>query len=103
MEKEETVGNVIKVGRKSNKVVVFVLTFGKEVKQMLCAYGPQSGRLDAKQVYFSEEIVSEWDLGSSCKIIFSSRNFNGPTGKYNKGFAWGNGIEMRNVERRRLL
>ena len=33
----------MEVGRKSDKVMAIVLTLGREVMRMICAYGPQSG------------------------------------------------------------
>ena len=49
---------------------------------------------------------SEWDLGSSSKIIVSLGGFNGHVGKYAVGFEGvdgGNGVGKRNAEGRRLL
>ena len=74
--KEEISGNVVEVRRKSDRVMVIVLTLGREVIHVICAYGPQSGRLDAEKVHFYDEMGSEWDLGSSCEIIVSLGDFN---------------------------
>ena len=50
------------------------------------AYGPQSGRPDTEKVVcFYDEITSEWDFGSSSKIIVSLGNFNGHVGKCAEG------------------
>ena len=59
--KEEISGNVVEVRRKSDRVIV--LTLGRDVMRVICAYGPQSGRTDAEKVHFYDEIGSEWDLG----------------------------------------
>ena len=40
--KEEISGNVVEVGRKSNRAMAIVLTLGREVIQIMCAYGLQS-------------------------------------------------------------
>ena len=69
--KEEISGNVVEVRRKSERVVAFVLTLGREMMRIICAYRPQSGRPDAGKVRFCDEMGSEWDLGSSSEIIVS--------------------------------
>ena len=46
--KEEISGNVVEVRRKSNRVMAIVLTSGREVIRIICAYGPQSGRPDTE-------------------------------------------------------
>ena len=69
--KEEISGNVVKVRRKSDRVIAIVLTLGREVMRVICAYGPQSGRTDAEKVHFYDEMGSEWDLGSSSEIFVS--------------------------------
>ena len=61
--KDEISGNV-EVRRKSNGVMAIVLTVGREVIHILCAYGPQSGRADTEKVRFYNEMGSEWGLGS---------------------------------------
>ena len=104
--KEEISGNAVEVRRKSDKVMAIVLTLGREVMRIICAYGPQSGRPDAEKVRFYDETGSEWDLGSSSEIIVSLGDFNGHVGKYAEGFEGvhgGNGVGKRNAEGRRLL
>ena len=44
--KKKISGNVVEVRRKSDSVMVSVLTLGKEVMRVICAYEPQSGRPD---------------------------------------------------------
>ena len=104
--KDEISGNVVEVRRKSDRVMAIVLTLGKEVMGVICAYGPQSGRPDAEKVHFYVEMASEWDLRSSSEIIVSLGNFNGHVAKCAEGFEGvhgGNGIGKRNAEGRRLL
>ena len=57
-----------------------VLTLGREVMQIVCAYGPQSRRPDTEKVRFYDEMASEWDFRSSSEIIISLRDFNGHVG-----------------------
>ena len=40
--KEEIFGNVVKIRRKNDTVMAIVLTIGREVMRIICAYGPQS-------------------------------------------------------------
>ena len=57
--KEEISRNVVEVRRKSDRVMAIVLTLGREVMQIICAYGPQSRRPDAEKVRFYDEMASE--------------------------------------------
>ena len=63
-----------------------MLTLGKEMMRIICAYGPQSGRPDAEKVRFYNEMANEWDFGSSSEIILSLGDFNGHVGKYAENF-----------------
>ena len=104
--KEEISGNVMEVRRKSDRVMEIVLTLGREVMRIICAYGPQSGRPDTEKIRFYDKMGSEWDFGSSREIIVSLRDLNGHVGKCAEGFEGvhgGNGIGKRNAEGRRLL
>ena len=74
--KEKISGNVVEVRRKTDGVMAIVLTLGREVIRIICAYRPQSGRPGAEKVRFYDEMGSEWDLGSSSEIIVSSWDFN---------------------------
>ena len=65
MVKEEISGNVVEVRRKRDRVIAIVLTLGREMMRVICAYRPQSGRPDAEKVHFYNKMGSEWDLGSS--------------------------------------
>ena len=98
--------NVVEVRRKSNRIMAIVLTLGKGMIRIICAYGPQSRRPDTEKVDFYDEIVSEWDLASSSEIIVSLGDFNGHEGKSAEGFEGvhrKNGIGKRNPEGRKLL
>ena len=66
--------------------MAIVLTLGREVMRVVCAYGPQSERPDAERVHFYDKMGSEWDLGSSSEIIVSLGDFNKHVGKYAEGF-----------------
>ena len=82
--KEEISGNVVEVRRKSDRVMAIVLTLFREVIQIICAYGLQSGRrgrLDSGKVCFYDQVTSESDLCSSGEIIISLRDLNGHVGK----------------------
>ena len=103
--KEEISEKVVEVKRKSVRVMAIVLTLGREVMRIICAYGPQSGRPDAEKVRFYDETGSEWDLGCCSEIIVSLGNFNGHVGKCAESFEGvngGNGVGKRNAEGRRL-
>ena len=84
--KEEISGNAVEVRRKSDRVMVIVLTLDIGVMCVICAYGPQSGRPDAEKIHFYDEMGSEWDLRSSSEIIVSLGDFNKHVGKYAEGF-----------------
>ena len=106
MVKQEISGNVVEVRKKSDKVMAIVLTLGREIMRIICAYGPQSKKPDAEKVRFYDKMGSEWDLGSSGEIIVSLGDFNGHVGKCAEGFEGvhgENGIGKRNAEGRKLL
>ena len=83
--KEEMSGNAVEVRRKSDVVMAVVLTLGRKVMHIICAYGPQSRRPDTEKVHFYDEMRSEWDLKSSSKIIFFGE-FQWRLGKCAEGF-----------------
>ena len=96
--KDEISGNVVEVRRKSDRVMAIVLTLGKEVMRVICAYWTQSGRRDAEKIHFYDEMRSEWELESSSEIIVSLGDFNGHVGKCSEGFKGvhgGNGVEKK--------
>ena len=103
---EEISGNLVEVRRKSDRIMTIVLTLGREMMQIVCAYGPQSRRPHKKKVRFCDEMVNEWDLGSSSEIIVFFGDFNEHVGKCAESFEGvhgGDGIGKRNAEGRRLL
>ena len=59
--KEEISGNVVEVRRKSGRVMTIVLTLGREVMQIICVYGPQSGRPDQKKFVF----IMKWRVSGT--------------------------------------
>ena len=65
----------MEVRRKSDRVMTIVLTLGREVMRIICAYGLKSGRPDAEKVRFYDKMGSEWDLESSSEIIVFFREF----------------------------
>ena len=67
--KEQISGNVVEVKRKINKVMAIVLTLGREVIQIICAYGPQTGKQDTEKVCFYDKAMSEQNLETSSEII----------------------------------
>ena len=73
--------------------MAIVLTFGREMMHIICAYGPQSKRPDTENVCFYDEMASELNLGSSSEIIISLEDFNGHVKKYVKSFE---GVHGRN-------
>ena len=104
--KEEFCENVVEVRRRSDRVMTIVITAGKDLVRIVCAYGPQSGRPDSEKVQFFDEMAREWDVGRSSEIIFSLGDFNGHVGRFVEGFEGvhgGYGIGKRNAEGRRLL
>ena len=84
--KEEISGNVVEIRRKSDRVMAIVLTLGREVIRIICAFGPQSERPVTEKVRFYDEMASEWDFGSSSEIIVSLKDFSGHVGKCAEGF-----------------
>ena len=74
--------------------------------RIICAYGPQSRKSNSDKVRFYNEMASEWDLGSSSKVIVSLVDFNEHVGKCAEGFKGVHGencIGKRNAEGRRLM
>ena len=57
--KKEISGNVVEVRKKSDSVIAIVLTLGRALMLIICAYGPQSRRPDTKKVPFYNEMARE--------------------------------------------
>ena len=68
-----------------DRIMAIERTLGRELMPIICAYGPQSGRLDPEKVCFYDEMASEWDFGSSSEIIVVLGNFNGHVGECSEG------------------
>ena len=87
-----------------NHLWSIMLTLGREVVQMICAYGPQSGRPDAEKVRFYDEMASEWDLESFSEIILSFGDFNGHVGKCAEDFesVYGGMVSEKKCRRKKI-
>ena len=77
MVKEEISENIVKVRRKSDRVIKIVLTLDREVIQIIFSCGPQSRTLETEKVHFDDKMTSEWNLESFCEITISLGDFNG--------------------------
>ena len=53
--KEELCENVVEVRRRCDRVMAIGLVFGEEVVRVICAYAPQSGKLNSEKERFYEE------------------------------------------------
>ena len=104
--KEELREKVVDVRRKSDRVVVVVLLFEKQVIRVISAYGPQAGRpLDEKHRFY-DELAVEYEPQNPSEVVFGLGDFNGHVGEEINGFEGvhaGNGIRKRNAEGRMLL
>ena len=74
--------------KKGDKVLVMAigLVFGEEVVRVICAYAPQSGKLDAEKERFYEEMVREWSMANANDLVLGLGDFNGHFGKCVEGF-----------------
>ena len=75
--KGEIFGNVVKVERKSDRAMAIVLTLGKEVMRIVCAYGPQSGRPQRKFIF-----MIKWRVSGTLEVLVKSL------------FLWGISMDM---------
>ena len=71
--------------------MAIVLTSGREVMRIICAYGPQSRRPDTEKLRFYDKMASEWHFGSFSEIIVSLGDFNGHKGKCVESFEGAHG------------
>ena len=104
--KKEICEKVVDVWRKSDRVMVVVLTFGKQVIRVISAYGPQAGRPLEEKHRFYDELAGEYELQNPSEVVFGLGDFNGHVGEEIEGFEGalgGNGIGQRNAEGRMLL
>ena len=101
--KEEICEKMVDVQRKSDRIMVVVLAFGKQV---ISAYGPQAGRLLEEKHRFYDELAGEYELQNPNEVAFELGDFNGHVGEEIEGFVGvhgGIGIGQRNAEGRMLL
>ena len=104
--KEELCDKVVEVRRRNDRIMAVVMTFGKEILRMICAYGPQSGRPFTEKQQFYDDLAYEWNLCSSAEMVLGLGDFNCHVGKLIDGFEGihgGYGFGVRNVEGRMLL
>ena len=79
--KEELCEKVVKVRRKSDRMMAMVLIFEKGVIRVTCAYGPHSERPDAEKDRFYDEMAREWNLGCTGEMVIGFGDINGNIGK----------------------
>ena len=104
--KEELCEKVVDVRIKSDRVMVVVLAFEKQVIRVISAYELQAGRPLEEKHRFYDELAGEYELQNPSKVVFLLGDFNGHVGKEIEGFEGvhgRNGIGKRNAEGRMLL
>ena len=74
--KEELCEKVVKVRRKSDRVMAMVLAFDKVVTRVICAYAPQVGRSECNKDQFYNDMASECDLQNLCEMVLGMGDFN---------------------------
>ena len=84
--KEELFEKVVEVRRKSDRVMVVLLTYGEEVVKILFAHGLQSGRPVAEKQLFYDKVAYKWDLQSAGELVLGLGDFNGHVGRHSEGF-----------------
>ena len=97
---------MVDVRRKTDKVMVVVLAFGKQVIRVVSAYGPQAGKPLEEKHRFYDELAGEYELQTPSEGVFGLGDFNGHVVEEIKGFGGvngGSGIGKRNAEGRMLL
>ena len=68
--KEELCEKVVDVWRKSDRVTVVVLAFGKQMMQVISPYGPQARRPLEEKHRFYEELAGEYELQNPSEVVF---------------------------------
>ena len=58
----------MEVRRKRDRVMAIVLTLGREVMRITCAYGPQSERPDTEKVRF----MTKWQVSGTWEVLVKS-------------------------------
>ena len=84
--KEELFEKVVDVRRKSDRVMVVVLAFGKQVMRVISAYGPQAGRPLEEEHRFYDELAGEYEVQNPSEVVFGLVDFNGNVGEEIEGF-----------------
>ena len=97
---------MVDVRRKTDRVMVVVLAFGKHVIRVILAYGPQAVRPLEEKHRFYDELAGEYEPQNPSEVVFGLGDFNGHVGEEIEGFEGvhgGNGIGQRNAKGRMLL
>ena len=68
--KEELCEKVVDVRRKSDRVMVVVLAFGKQIIRVISAYGPQPGRPLEEKHRFYDEMAVEYELQNPSEVVY---------------------------------
>ena len=68
MVKQELCEKVVDVPRKTDRVIVVVLAFGKQVIRVISAYGPQAGRPLEEKHSFYDELAGEYKLQNPIEV-----------------------------------
>ena len=72
--------NIVEINRISARVIVVVITFGKKVVRIVCAYAPQFGSpMSEKERFY--EMVKAPEVENENEVLIFSREFNGHIGK----------------------
>ena len=89
---EELCEKIVKIRRKSDRVMTMVLVFEEQIMRVMCAYGPQLGRSDCEKDQFYNDMAGEWDLKNSGEMVLGLRYFNGHVGKRIDSFVAVHGV-----------
>ena len=103
--REDLCMNVVEINRISDRVMVVVIIFGKEVVRIVCAYAPQCGKSVSENKFY-EEMARGCEVENANEVLICLGDFNGHIGKEVDGFEsfyGGFGIGKRNLEGRLLL
>ena len=106
MVKEELVDKVIAVERKSDRVIVVVMSFGKVMVRVISAYAPQQSRKEEEKVKFYDDVSEVISQVGPDEFVVLLGDFNGHVGRNADGYEGvhgGFGYGERNDEGRRLL
>ena len=76
--KEDLCEKVVEVRRRCDRVMAIGL--------VICAYAPQSGKPDAEEERFYEEMTREWSVANENDLVLGLGDFNDHVGKCAEGF-----------------